>query len=61
MLSIHYNHSAQLAINGLAKSQSALSQSIEHLSSGKRINSAKDDPAGLAIANRMTANIRGLQ
>src|SRR5690625_516549 len=36
-------------------------QARERLSSGKRINSASDDPAGMAIANRMTANIRGLQ
>lgn len=42
------------------RAQSALGQAIERLASGKRINSAKDDPAGLAIANRMTAQIRGL-
>lgn len=39
----------------------AVGQAMERLSSGKRINSASDDPAGMAIANRMTANIRGLQ
>lgn len=39
---------------------SALSSAIERLSSGYRINSAKDDAAGQAIANRLTANIRGL-
>ncbi len=37
-----------------------INTSMRRLSSGKRINSAKDDPAGLAIANRMTAQIRGL-
>jgi len=37
-----------------------LQQSMERLSSGKRINSAKDDAAGLAIATKMTAQIRGL-
>ncbi|MBT0729482.1 flagellin [Rosenbergiella nectarea] len=44
----------------LAKSQSALGTAIERLSTGKRINSAKDDAAGSAIANRMSSNIRGL-
>lgn len=44
----------------LNKSQNALSTSIQRLSSGLRINSAKDDAAGQAIATRFTANIRGL-
>jgi len=44
----------------LGKSQGALAQSMERLSSGLRINSAKDDAAGLAISDRMTAQIRGL-
>src|SRR5690606_11869857 len=39
---------------------SALSKAMERLSTGKRINSAKDDAAGLAISQRMTANIRGM-
>ncbi len=39
------------------KSATRLSQAIERLSSGLRINSAKDDAAGQAIANRMTANL----
>lgn len=60
MLTLNTNISALTAQNHLAKTQSALSTAIERLSSGKRINSAKDDPAGQAIANRMTANIRGL-
>ncbi|KMV74345.1 flagellin N-terminal helical domain-containing protein [Rosenbergiella epipactidis] len=46
--------------NNLNKSQSALGTAIERLSSGLRINSAKDDAAGSAIANRMSSNIRGL-
>lgn len=37
-----------------------LSQSMERLSTGKRINSAKDDAAGLAISNRMTSQVRGI-
>ncbi|WP_458410861.1 flagellin N-terminal helical domain-containing protein, partial [Citrobacter freundii] len=41
-------------------SQSSLSSAIERLSSGLRINSAKDDAAGQAIANRFTSNIKGL-
>lgn len=44
----------------LNKSQNALSTAIERLSSGLRINSAKDDAAGQSIATRFTANIRGL-
>lgn len=60
MFSIRTNHYALIAQHNVAKSQAALGQAIERLSSGKRINSAKDDPAGFAIANRMTANIRGL-
>jgi flagellin len=46
--------------NNLVKSQSALGSAVERLSSGLRINSAKDDAAGQAIANRFTANIKGL-
>lgn len=46
--------------NNLNKSQSALGTAIERLSSGLRINSAKDDAAGQAISNRFTANIKGL-
>lgn len=52
-----YSLTAQL---NLSKSQSLLGQAIERLSSGKRINSAKDDAAGSGIANRFTSNIRGL-
>jgi flagellin len=48
---------AQRSLNG---SQSALSTSLQRLSSGLRINSAKDDAAGLAISERFTAQIRGL-
>ncbi len=44
----------------LNTSQSGLATSLQRLSSGLRINSAKDDSAGLAIAERMTAQIRGL-
>ncbi len=46
--------------NNLKTSQLSLNSAIQRLSSGLRINSAKDDAAGQAIANRFTANIRGL-
>src|SRR5690606_38364661 len=42
------------------KSQGALQTSLQRLSSGLRINSAKDDTAGLALSNRFTTQIRGL-
>jgi flagellin len=44
----------------LSTSQSSLNTSIQRLSSGLRVNSAKDDAAGLAIAERMNAQVRGL-
>lgn len=44
----------------LTKTNLELSTSMERLSSGLRVNSAKDDAAGLAIANRMTSQIRGM-
>lgn len=57
---INTNYLALVSQNNLNKSQNALGQAIERLSSGLRINSAKDDAAGQAIANRMTAQIKGL-
>ncbi|MBO1111126.1 FliC/FljB family flagellin [Bordetella petrii] len=57
---INTNYLSLVAQNNLSKSQSALGSAIERLSSGLRINSAKDDAAGLAIANRFTSNVRGL-
>jgi flagellin len=59
-LTINTNMSALNAQRNLTKSQGALSKSMERLSSGMRINSAKDDAAGLAIAARMTSQVRGL-
>ncbi|HCM61255.1 MAG TPA: flagellin FliC [Morganella sp. (in: Bacteria)] len=46
--------------NNLNRSQGVLGSAIERLSSGSRINSAKDDAAGQAIANRFTSNVKGL-
>ncbi|GAB1842407.1 FliC/FljB family flagellin [Achromobacter xylosoxidans] len=57
---INTNYLSLVAQNNLNKSQSALGTAIERLSSGLRINSAKDDAAGMAIANRFTANVKGL-
>ncbi|POU77498.1 flagellin FliC [Leclercia sp. LSNIH6] len=57
---INTNSLSLLTQNNLNKSQSALGSAIERLSSGLRINSAKDDAAGQAIANRFTSNIKGL-
>src|SRR5690606_24839831 len=60
MAVINTNYLSLVAQNNLGKSQSALGNAIERLSSGLRINSAKDDAAGQAIANRMTSQVKGL-
>jgi flagellin len=57
---INTNITSMIGQSNLNKSQNALQTSMERLSSGLRINSAKDDAAGQAIANRMTAQITGL-
>ncbi|MBL7251703.1 FliC/FljB family flagellin [Alloalcanivorax marinus] len=57
---INTNITALIGQQNLGKSQSALQTSMERLSSGLRINSAADDAAGQAIANRMTAQTTGL-
>ncbi|HWK72237.1 MAG TPA: flagellin [Burkholderiaceae bacterium] len=56
---IQTNLNALLAQQALRGSGKSLSEAIERLSSGLRINSAKDDAAGLAIVNRMTSQVRG--
>ena len=60
MAVINTNYLALVSQNNLNRSQNSLGTAIERLSSGLRINSAKDDAAGQAIANRFTANIQGL-
>lgn len=60
MAVINTNIASLNAQNNLSKSQNDLQTSLQRLSSGLRINSAKDDAAGLAIADRMTSQIRGL-
>ena len=57
---INTNISSLTAQRNVTKSQSDLSTAISRLSSGLRINSAKDDSAGLAISERFTAQIRGI-
>ena len=57
---INTNVASLNAQRNLNKSQLGLNRSMQRLSSGLRINSAKDDAAGLAISDRMTAQIRGL-
>ncbi|WP_010628960.1 flagellin [Halomonas sp. KM-1] len=60
MAVINTNILSMIVQNNLRGSQQAMQTAMQRLSSGLRINSAKDDPAGQAIANRMTAQIRGL-
>ncbi len=57
---INTNVKALVAQQALTVNNRALGSAMEQLSTGKRINSAADDSAGLAIANRMTSQIRGL-
>ena len=59
-LYINTNVASLNAQRNLTNSTSSLSRSFQRLSSGLRINGAKDDAAGLAISNRLTAQIRGL-
>ena len=58
---INTNLNALVSQESSRASSLKLSQSMERLSTGKRINSAKDDAAGLAISNRMTSQVRGIQ
>ncbi len=58
-MTINTNVVSLNAQRNLSSSQSALSTSMQRLSSGLRVNSAKDDSAGLAIAERMNAQVRG--
>ncbi|MBY5920029.1 lateral flagellin LafA [Ferrimonas balearica] len=60
MLSIQTNYNSLVAQNSLGRSNSAMGTAMERLSTGFRINSAKDDAAGLQIANRLEAQSRGM-
>jgi len=57
---INTNVKSMVAQNAMTVNNRALSKTMEQLSTGKRINAAADDAAGLAIANRMTAQIKAL-
>ena len=61
MTVINTNTAATIAANSLAKNERAMNEAMERLSTGKRINNAGDDAAGLAISSRMTSQIEGLQ
>ncbi len=60
MISINTNYGGLFAAKAAQQSQGLLDQAMERLSTGKRINYAKDDAAGQAIATRLTAEIQGL-
>ncbi|MFN3425828.1 MAG: flagellin, partial [Novosphingobium meiothermophilum] len=60
MAVINTNISAIKAANSSTSAGKMLGTAMERLSTGKRINSAKDDAAGLAIATTMTSQIRGM-
>ena len=59
-MKINHNMSAIVANKKLLRSENSLANSIERLSTGLRINRASDDAAGMAIASKMTAQIKGL-
>jgi len=60
MAVINTNVNAQYAQNALTVNNRSMANSMQQLSTGKRINGAKDDAAGLAIATRMTADLKGM-
>jgi flagellin len=60
MAVVNTNIAASIAQAALAKNERALGKAMEQLSTGKKINSASDNAAGLAISTRMTSQIRGL-
>jgi flagellin len=57
---INTNIKSLVSQNAMVKNNRDLANAMQQLSTGKRINSAKDDAAGLAISSRMTAQITGL-
>ena len=61
MVSVNANIASLLAQNNTRQVNNELEKAMERLSSGLRINSAGDDAAGLAIASRMEAQVRGIQ
>ena len=61
MTTINTNTSASIAANALKQNDRLMNDAMERLSTGKRINNAGDDAAGLAITSRMTTHIDGLE
>lgn len=60
-MKINYNATAMMANNTLNRTDNKLTAAMERLSSGLKVNHAKDNPAGLAIASRMDSQIRGIK
>ena len=60
MVSINSNYAANFAANAAKQTQNSLDGAMEKLSTGKRINSAKDDAAGIALSMRLASEISGL-
>ncbi|GIU22976.1 flagellin [Shewanella sp. MBTL60-007] len=61
MLSVMTNNASNIAQNAVTKNNDLLSNAMERLSTGLRINSASDDAAGLQIATRLNANVTGME
>jgi len=61
MAAVNTNVNATVAQNALVRNERQMNTAMERLSTGQRINGAKDDAAGLAISSRMTSQIRGLE
>ena len=61
MLSVHTNYASLVSQNSVTKNNDLLSNAMERLSTGLRINSAADDAAGLQIATRLNANVTGME
>ena len=61
MISINTNNGGLFAAKAASQSQATIDSAMQRLSTGSRINNAKDDAAGQAIATRLTAEIQGLE
>ncbi len=61
MLSVHTNTASNIAQNSVTKSNDLMTNAMERLSTGLRINSSADDAAGLQIATRLNANVTGME
>ncbi|MDO6679636.1 flagellin [Shewanella sp. 4_MG-2023] len=61
MLSVHTNNASNIAQNSISNNNNLMTNAMERLSTGLRINSASDDAAGLQIATRLNANVTGME